>query len=105
MWYHFDEKFSLRKISFTSDKLWESTPETFKVIASDDCRDPWKVLKTVEAAGFTDEDQTRSWEIPCEDQGEYYCYGIWTSKVACGKANEEDCSATFVTIKNITMYY
>jgi len=104
VWYRFDEKFSLRKISFTSEY---NTPESFKVIANNagDCRDDWKVIKTVEAAGFTDEDQTRSWEIPCEDQGEYYCYGIWTSKVACGKANEEDCTATFVTIKNITMYY
>ena len=96
MWYHFDEKFSLRKISFTSDKLWESTPETFKVIASDDCRDPWKVLKTVEAAGFTDRGQTRSWEIPCEDPSEYYCYGIQTTKVAK--------DVPFVAIRNITMY-
>ena len=105
--FRFDEKFNLRKISFTSVRLWGSTPETFEVFASNDCRDPWNVLKTIEAAGFTGSNQTRSWEIPCEDQSEYYCYGIRTTKVACGKPNEEGCYDTvntFVSITNITMY-
>ena len=115
VWYRFDEKFSLKKISFTTPLnlfFWGSTPETFQVIASNDRDDriKWDVLRTVGAAGFTGLGETRSWEIPCEDQVEYYCYGIRTTKVICNKENLERCANKksgpyiFVTITNITMY-
>jgi len=116
VWYRFDQKFQLAKISFSSATMWGMAPDTFDVVASDDCH-MWYRLRMVYGAGFTGSGQTKSWAIPCEKQGEYYCYGIRTSKVACdhlGNYMSDDCSIIQhpgfrgykrVSITNLTMYF
>ena len=106
VWYRFDKKITLAKISFNSEcrpngdgyEQLGLPPETFDVVASDDCHN-WMVLRTVDAAGFTGSGQTKSWEIPCENQGEYYCYGIHTTRVIT-----QGVRAVGVAITNIKMY-
>ena len=112
IWYHFNHKFILAKISFASrthfPKSWGQTPETFDIIASHDCQ-KWDVLKTVLAAGFTGAGQTKSWVIPCSNQGEYSCYGIQITKVASSSPNYAENSGgrvwDRVSITDIKMYY
>merc|ERR1711872_692001 len=112
VWYHFNQNFTLAKISFASRRLnpksWGQTPETFDIIGSHDCL-KWVVLKTVIAAGFTGPGQTKSYRIPCSKQGEYSCYGINTTRVAssspnCVKYGGEK-AWTRVSITDIKMYY
>ena len=116
VWYRFNQKFQLAKISFSSATMWGMAPDTFDVVASDDCH-WWYTLRKVYGAGFTGSGQTKSWAIPCEKQGEYYCYGIRTAKVACdhlGNYMSDDClriqhqgfrGYKRVSITNLTMYY
>ena len=118
VWYRFDQKFRLANISFSSSLIWGRAPDTFEVVASDDCVS-WYILKRVQGAGFTSSGQTKSWTIPCEKQGDYYCYGIRTTKVACwhlGNYMSNDCLVFAlpesgyqgykrVSIANLRMYY
>jgi len=112
VWYHFNQNFTLAKISFASrrhfPKSWGQTPETFDIIGSHDCLN-WVVLKTVIAAGFTGPGQTQSYRIPCSKQGEYSCYGINTTRVASSSPNYAKYGGgrvwKRVSITDIKMYY
>ena len=81
IWYHFNYNFSLAKISFTSRTNnrnsgdWAQAPKTFNVVGSHDCSN-WHVLKSVTNANFDAPGQTKMWNIPCENQKSYECYGI-----------------------------
>ena len=98
IWYNFNHSFRLAKISFTSRKLWWSqTPKTFEIVGSNDCSN-WDVLMSVSNAGFTDGSQTKAWEISCEKQKSYKCYGIKASAPI-------DPYWKLVSLANIQMYH
>ena len=80
IWYRFNYNFTLAKISFTSrtGKNWIQTPKTFDIIGSHDCIG-WHILKSVNNANFYRGGQTKLWNIPCENQKSYECYGIKAS--------------------------
>ena len=70
------------KISFSSvdSKYWKESPETFDVIASNDCS-TWDTLLSVDHSGFTGQNQEKSWQIPRGvQQKSYRCYGIEGTK-------------------------
>ncbi len=75
----FDYKFALAKISFAPKnndlEEWKKAPETFTIVGSHDCtaKSTWDTLREVTKAGGG---QTKSWNIPCESQKLYQCYGI-----------------------------
>jgi len=100
IWYKFDHSFTLAKISFTSrtgpNAFWQQTPKTFDIVGSNDCSN-WNVLKSVSNSGFTKGGQTKAWEIPCEKQKWYKCYGIKASAAM-------DASFKLVSLVNIQMY-
>ena len=81
IWYHFNYKFTLAKISFTSrsnnvvSSDWAQIPKTFDIVGSHNCSN-WHVLKSVTNANFNAPGQTKSWNIPCESRKSYECYGI-----------------------------
>merc|ERR1719193_1383154 len=101
IWYSFDKSFTLAKISFTSrtgpNAFWQQTPKTFDIVGSNDCSN-WNVLKSVSNSGFTKGGQTKAWEIPCEKQKSYKCYGIKASAAT-------DTSFKLVSLVNIQMYH
>ena len=76
----FDYNLPLAKISFTSqnddEEAWTRAPKTFDIVGSHDCYHHWDTLRKVTNAGFTSGGQTKSWNIPCESQKPYSCYGI-----------------------------
>ena len=75
-------KLTLAKISFASkkvdDEAWKQAPKTFTIVGSHDCISAWDTLREV-TNGFTGGGQTKSWNIPCESQKLYQCYGIKSS--------------------------
>jgi len=98
IWYNFNHSFRLAKISFTSRKsLWSQTPKTFEIVGSNDCSN-WDVLTSVSNAGFIKGGQTKAWEISCEKQKLYKCYGIRASA-----AMDPNCK--LVSLVNIQMYH
>ena len=54
---------------------WTQSPKAFQVIASNDCSN-WDTLLSVNDSGFTGAHQEKSWQIPCNQQKSYHCYGI-----------------------------
>jgi len=99
VWYKFNYQFKLAKISFTSraeSTNWDQVPKTFEVVGSYDCS-KWYVLKSVSNAKFTAEGQTKAWEIPCEKQKSYKCYGV--------KASASSGQKTLVALANTKMYH
>merc|ERR1719334_1836052 len=105
IWYHFTYKFTLAKISFRTrrdfkaqtDKTWNSVPKVFDVVGSNDCEN-WHVLKSVSDSGFTAFDQMKSWEIPCEKQKSFSCYGIRATEAI------RSASTKYVSLQDIQMY-
>jgi len=101
VWYKFNYYFKLAKISFTSraapSGFWGQVPKIFEVVGSYDCS-KWYVLKSVNNANFTTAGQTKAWEIPCENQKSYKCYGVKASKNS-GNAQK------LVALANINMYH
>jgi len=101
VWYNFNTKFTLAKISFTSraGTNWAQAPKTFEVVgsSSNTCSN-WHVLKSVTNAGFTAEKQTKAWKIPCEKQKSFKCYGIRATRDTDGNNN-------LVALVNIVMYH
>ena len=84
VWYHFDYTFTLARISFSPRPVsWAQVPKTFDVIGSDDCSN-WHVLKSVTNSEFSKSGQTKSWDIPCESQKPYECYGIRATRTVAG---------------------
>ena len=110
-WYRLKRNYTIAKIGFASKqwnrKKWGQTPETFKLLGSHDCQNR-VVLKTIFAAGFTGPNQTKSWVIPCSNQGEYLCYGIEITKVASSRPNYAQSGLRVwnrVSITDLKMYY
>jgi len=99
VWYKFNYYFKLAKISFSSrnDGSWDQTPKTFEAVGSYDCSN-WHVLKSVSNANFTKGGQTKAWDIPCEKQKSYRCYGIKAS------ANSGH-GSQLVSLANTQMYH
>jgi len=98
VWYKFNYYFKLAKLSFTSrtGSNWVQVPKTFEIVGSYDCS-KWYVLKSVSNAKFTAEGQTKAWEIPCEKQKSYKCYGV--------KASASSGQKTLVALANTKMYH
>ena len=95
----FDYNLPLAKISFTSqnddDEAWTRAPKTFDIVGSHDCSD-WKILKSVRNVRFTSGGQTKSWNISCESQKPYECFGIDALEPKNGGSN-------MVSLTNIQM--
>ena len=92
VWYRFNDKKVVSRISITSRKssLWgEQSPKSITVVASDDCI-VWNYLGYWDDLGFSAPAQTKTINIPCDRQGSYQCYGIKTIQrrggcgVGCG---------------------
>ena len=80
IWFQFEEAHSLVKIGFSSrsDGLLHQTPAHFLVIGSsmtDDCK-KWSTLLEVKKAGFTKNDEFKSWLIPIENRKPFHCIGF-----------------------------
>jgi len=81
IWFQFTSAVKVVKISFSSPEpsrghqKWKQSPKAFQVIASDDCSN-WDTLLSVTDSGFTGAHQEKSWQIPCNQQKSYHCYGI-----------------------------
>ena len=102
VWYEFIEPQIVAKISLRSRKgaSWNTAPQasedlTFK--GSDDCQ-TWVTLKSVAHAGFTKNNETRAFVIPCKARRAYKCYGIGVKKAHGGKAEKH------VSLANVVMY-
>ena len=97
VWYHFDYTFALAKISFTSSNgpKFDAFPQSFDIVGSHDCSD-WKILKSVRNVEFTSGGQTKSWNISCESQKPYECFGIDALEPKNGGSN-------MVSLTNIQM--
>ena len=81
IWFKFTSAVKVVKISFSSvdSNKWKESPETFNVIASNDCS-TWDTLLSVTNSGFTGQNQEKSWQIPRTQQKSYRCYGIEGTK-------------------------
>ena len=105
VWYKFTSRQVVSKLSFTSRKDSENlyqTPKAFYIVASDDCKS-WTNLLYVRDAGFTRVAETRSFTIPCANQGTYYCYGL--KVMSCHDGSKDGGTGTWwASLSNTIMY-
>ena len=73
VWYKFDSKKVVSRIHFKYVTSW--APKSVLVVASNDCKS-WKSLGYWGDVGTSG---TQNLDIPCELQGNYFCYGIKTA--------------------------
>ena len=100
IWYQFEEAHSLAKIGFSSrgGGFKGQTPAHFRVIGSsmrEGCAN-WSTLLEVKQAGFTKNDEFKSWLIPMENREPFSCIGL---KIL-STINMEKVAA----LKNVTMW-
>ena len=99
VWFKYDEKKWVSKISFGNRRkigLWDSAKK-LSIIASDDCIS-WVDLLSVDDTQFTSVDQTRTYYIPCGNQGYYRCYGFKIDDQTGGRTEK------WAAITNTVMY-
>ena len=77
IWFQFEKAHSLAKIGFSSRSggLLIQTPAHFLVIGSEDCK-KWSTLLEVKNAGFTKNEEFKSWLIPIKNRKPFHCIGL-----------------------------
>ena len=76
VWQRFSSKHVVAKFSVSNRQGTSiNSPKAFHLVASNDCS-TWVYLLTVPDAGFTQQDQSKTWTIPTEQRGAYFCYGL-----------------------------
>ena len=78
IWHRFHGIHLVAKFGFSSrlfPQHFTQSPKSFHFVGSTDCRD-WTTILRVENAGFTEENQSKTWIIPRPDRKAFRCFGL-----------------------------